>query len=93
MLLLLVVIEQHLTAEDLDCYLSAPGDRRASRGEKSSCEGEQRAGSAQGTAPRRLHGSATVIGCFSRQPEALNGHPQRAHPARLAAETVPKALT
>ena len=93
MLLLLVVIEQHLTAEDLDCYLSAPGDRRASRREKSSGEGEQRAGCAHGTAPRGLYGSDAMIGCFSRQPEALTGHPQRVHPARLAAETVPKALT
>jgi hypothetical protein len=93
MLLLLVVIEQHLTAEHLDCYLSAPGDRRASHREKSSGEGEQRAGCAHGTAPRGLYGSDAMIGCFSRQPEALTGHPQRVHPARLAAETVPKALT
>jgi hypothetical protein len=66
---------------------------RHALGEKDSCEGAQRAGSAQGTAPRGLRGSDAVIGCFSRQPEALTGHPQRAHPARLAAESAPKALT
>jgi hypothetical protein len=55
---------------------------------KSSCAGAQRAGSAQGTAPRGLHDSAAVIGCFSHQPDALMCHLRRAHPARLAAESL-----
>jgi hypothetical protein len=33
-----------------------------------------------------------MIGCFSRQPDALTCHPQRGHPARLAAESVPDGL-
>jgi hypothetical protein len=60
-------------------------------GEKSSCERAQRAGSAQGTGPSGPRGSTATTGCFSPQPEALVDHPQRAQPARLAAEGVPKA--
>ena len=33
-----------------------------------------------------------MIGCFSHQPDALTRHPQRVHPARLSAESVPKGL-
>ena len=91
--LLLVVVEQHLTAEDLECHLSTPMARCASRGQRSGCEGAQRAGSAQETVPRALPGSAAVIGCFSHQPDALTCHPRRAQPARPAAESVPNAAT
>jgi hypothetical protein len=59
-----------------------------SRLKKSSCAGAQRAGSAQGTIPRGLHDSAAVIGGFSHQPDALMCHLRRAHPARLAAESL-----
>jgi hypothetical protein len=67
--------------------------RCASRGQRSGCEGAQRAGSAQETVPRALPGSAAVIGCFSHQPDALTCHPRRAQPARPAAESVPNAAT
>ena len=62
-------------------------------GTKSSCAWAQRAGYAQGTLPRALPGSATTIGCFSHQRDALNCHPQRGDPADLAAESVPKRAT
>ena len=44
---------------------SQPGCTHARLGEKSSCEWAQRTGSAQGTGPSGLHGSAAMIGCFS----------------------------
>ena len=59
--------------------------------QKSSCEWARRAGSAQGTVPSGLHGSAATIGCFSQRPEAPTCHSGRAQPARLAAESVPRA--
>ena len=64
--------------------LQAPSTARAiSRGSapKSSCGWAQRAGSAQGTVPRALPGSAATSGSFSRQPEAPACHPQRGRPA------------
>jgi hypothetical protein len=92
-LLVAVVAAHHLTAEDLECHLSTPMARCASRGQRNGCEGAQRAGSAQETVPRALPGSAAVIGCFSHQPDALTCHPRRAQPARPAAESVPNAAT
>jgi hypothetical protein len=58
---------------------------------KSGCDRAQRAGSAQDTAPRALHRSMVMLGCFWHQPGALTCHPRRAHPATLAAEGVLKA--
>ena len=43
---------------------TTPAPRRAHCGQKSSCRWAQRAGSAQGTAPSALHGSAAMIGRF-----------------------------
>ena len=90
--LLLVVVEQHLTAEDLERHLGTPRAWCASHAQKSSCEWAQRAGSAQDTVPSALHGSAEVLGCFADQPDAPACQSRRAHPARLAAQSVPNAV-
>ena len=67
-------------------------ERSARPVSKSSCAWAQRAGSAQGTVPRALPGLTAMIGCFSHQPDALTCHPQRGHPANLAAERGPAGL-
>ena len=53
---------------------------------RSCCAWAQRAGSAQGTVPSALPGSATMTGCFARKPDALTCHPRRRRAARLAVE-------
>ena len=58
--------------------------------EKSSCEWAWHAGSAQGTAPRDLSGSAAVIGCFPDQPDAPTCYPVRGNAVTLASESVPR---
>ena len=63
------------------------------RAAKSSCAWAQLTESAQAPAPSALPGSTAMFGRFSDRPDTPIGQPQRKHPANLAAESVPLALT